>query len=139
MSGRAVEFLVWWAALSLVWLGTLATGNPMEITVGVAGASLGAVAAVVARRALDASWPPARRWLRWAARLPGTLLADSIRVLFGRSRPTTREVRVAGDAAMAAAVVNATPGTVVLDARDDTLVLHALGDKASTLERELTR
>ena len=139
MRGKAVEFLAWWAALSLVWLGTLTTGNPAEIIVGVLGASLGALAAVVARRALGASWAPAGQWLRWAARLPGSLLADSARVLFGRSTPTTREVAVAGDVAVAAALMNATPATVVRDARKATLVLHALGDKESGLERELTR
>ena len=139
MSGEVGEFLAWWAALSLVWLGTLNTGSPAEIVAGVLGASLGALAAVVARRALGASWVPAAQWLRWAARLPGSLLADSVRVLFGRSTPTTREVAVAGDVAVAAALVNATPATVVCDARKTTLVLHALGDKASGLERELGR
>ena len=140
MSGKVVEFLVWWAALSLIWLGTLVTGSPTEIIVGVAGAGLGAITAVVARRAFGVSWTPTTQWLRWAARLPGTLPADSVRVLFGRSKPTTREVKVAGDVAVAAALVNATPGTVVQDARGDTLALHSLGDKAYLrLEREVTR
>jgi multisubunit Na+/H+ antiporter MnhE subunit len=134
----AVELLVWWVVLSAVWLGTLSTASPTEIAVGVAGAGLGAGTAVLARRALKASWRPRTRWLRWAARVPATVLTDSAKVLFGRSKPTTRELPVK-DVAVAAAFVNATPGTVVLAAHDDVLVLHALGDKVSGLERELGR
>jgi hypothetical protein len=135
---RVVELLVWWIVLSLVWLGTLATGSPLEIAIGVCGAGLGAFAAVVARSALDASWRPKVRWLRWAVKLPWSVLTDAVRVLFGRSKATTREVRVS-DVAIAATLLNATAGTVVVAARKDVLVLHALGDKASGLERELTR
>jgi multisubunit Na+/H+ antiporter MnhE subunit len=135
---RVVELLVWWVALSLVWLGTLSTGSALEIAVGVGGAGLGALAAVLARSALDTSWRPKARWLQWALKLPWSVLTDAVRVLFGRSRATTREVRVS-DVAVAATLLNVTPGTVVVAARKNVLVLHALGEKPSGLERELTR
>ena len=139
---RVVEFLIWWAALSLVWLGTLNVGSPVDIGLGVFVAALGALTSTVARAALDASWRPSTRWLRWVARLPAAVLIDTGRVLFGRSAATTREAPVAGPrdgVAVAGALVNATPATVVRDAHDRTLVLHAVGDKPSAFEREFAR
>ncbi len=50
----ALEILLWWAGLILLWLVLISTVDTLERVVGVSAALVGAVAARAARRAVGA-------------------------------------------------------------------------------------
>lgn len=151
---QLAELLFWWAAATGVWLLTLSSMSLSEVSVAAAAGLLSAVLGIVSRRAVGGSWPPRPAWLRWAAPLPGAVLADGVRVL-GRAagvlvgrRIGEGEIRAAelpverpaprrqSREAMAVALTNAAPGTVVLDLDDDSgrMLLHALGSGRPAME-----
>lgn len=154
----AVEVLFWWAACVGVWLLTLSSVSLSEGLIATGCALPCAVLGVAGRRAVDGSWAPSPRWVRWLLVLPVSVVADGLRVLghalaalAGRV-PTgeIRTVRLHKDRpaarwrarqAVATAVVSAAPGTVVVDVDDDSgdMVLHALGSGRPALEEVVRR
>jgi multisubunit Na+/H+ antiporter MnhE subunit len=151
---QLAELLFWWAASTGVWLLTLSSMSLPEVSIAAAAGLLCALLAIASRRAVGGSWPPRAAWLRWAAPLPGAVLADGVRVLaraagvlVGRrigdgeiravhlpvERPAPRRQ---SREAMAVALTNAAPGTVVLDLDDDSgrMLLHALGSGRPSME-----
>jgi multisubunit Na+/H+ antiporter MnhE subunit len=132
-----VEFVLWWLALTGLWVLTLAAPAVPELLAGAVAAGLGAVAAVYARRATRGSWRPRLSWLKWLAPVPGAALRESAAVLFRRPPagtfeevPLPAEPRPVHEArsAAAAVVVGCTPGTMVVASPPDDrrLVVHRL-------------
>lgn len=120
---RAVESGVWWAVLVGVWLTTLSTVNWQDLLVAAGLAVPCAIIATLVRRVYDGRWQPAGAW-----QLPLDIARGS-GALFSR-RARLREIPVsAARKGVKTIVVSASPGTVVLDDKDDALLVHALGDE----------
>lgn len=130
------ETLVWWPILVLVWLATLNSFSFAElITAGVCAVPC-AVLAPAARRAAGGRWPLRWRWFAPVARLPWTIVRDSVRVLTAARTSTDEFQHVPlagppdrGHEAIATLLVGASPGSVVVDSVDRReLVVHPLPD-----------
>lgn len=140
-----IEALLWWGALIGVWVVTLSVPSWPEAWIATAAALPCALLTVRARKVLGEAWRLPPRDLRWLAPLTVAVLADTARVLTlrlsaTRDRPRKSDflrVRLPADRpgipaatrrAVAAAVVSATPATVVVDSRpdEDVLVVHSL-------------
>jgi multisubunit Na+/H+ antiporter MnhE subunit len=152
------EVLVWTAACVGIWLLTLSSVSRSELLVALACALPCALLAAAGRRAVQGSWAPRPSWLRWLLPLPLAVAGDTARVL-GRAvaalagrRPigAVRSVALRRDRpaarwrarqAVAAALVSATPGTVVVDVDGDTgrMALHALGAGRPAMEEVVSR
>lgn len=154
-AGTAVELVAWTAVLVAVWVATLTSVGVLELVVAVLVAVPLAVLATATRRVLDAPADLPAGWWRWAVRLPGAVLADSARL----AAATVRAIRTGtplgcertlplpdppstgpdGRASVGAVAISATPASYVADVRDDALVVHALSDTPSALERAVAR
>lgn len=152
------EVLAWWAACVGVWLLTDSSLTLSDSLIAVGCALPCAVLAVAGRRAVQGSWAPSPRWVRWLVVVPVAVVADGVRVLgigltglVGR-RPDgeLRTVRLPRDRpaarwrarqAVATAVVSVAPGTVVVDVDEDSgrMVLHDLGGGRPALEEVVRR
>jgi multisubunit Na+/H+ antiporter MnhE subunit len=120
---RAVESGVWWAVLVGVWLTTLSTVNWQDLLVAAVLAVPCAIIATLGRRVYDGRWQPASAW-----HLPLDIARGS-GTLFSR-RARLREIPVSAvRKGVKTIVVSASPGTVVLDDKDDALLVHVLGDE----------
>ncbi|HTI27634.1 MAG TPA: hypothetical protein VL652_42010 [Kutzneria sp.] len=120
---RAVESGVWWAVLVGVWLTTLSTVNWQDLLVAAVLAVPCAIIATLVRRVYDGRWQPASAW-----QLPLDIARGS-GALFSR-RARLREIPVSAvRKGVKTIVVSASPGTVVLDDKDDALLVHVLGDE----------
>lgn len=145
------EVLPWWLGLTGLWLLTLSTPSLPEIVVAAGSALLCAFAARAARRAVGGSWRPRARWFRWLLAVPATALRESGRTLVKVVRhpragrfdtvalpdepAAVRDAR----AAVAAAVVGSTPGTMVVATPPGRLVVHRLLDGDSRVLDEVRR
>ncbi|GDY29642.1 Na+/H+ antiporter subunit E [Gandjariella thermophila] len=161
---RLVEVAVWWLVLVLFWLATLSATSRAEFLVALIAGLPCAVAATAARAAGGWRWRVRPAWSRWLVPLIPAAIADTARVLAraarepraGRREPhrvTERELRriplVAGEdearsagwRAVAAALMSATPGTVVLDSppEEPVLLVHDLDGRPSRLEGVVAR
>lgn len=155
---QLAELLFWWAAATGIWLLTLSSMSLPEVSISAAAGLPCAVLAIAARRAVGGSWPPRPAWVRWAAPLPVAVVADGARVLgraagvlvgrriekgeirpvqLPRERPAPRRQ---SREAMAVALTNAAPGTVVIDLDDDSgrMLLHALGSGSPSMDEAVT-
>lgn len=153
------EVAFWWAAGVGVWLLTLSSVSLPEALIATGCALPCAVLAVVARRAVDGSWPVRPGWARWLLPLPAAVVADAVRVLglatlvlVGRRVPAGDEHTVAlhrdrpvrrwrARQALATVLVTATPGTVVLDVDEESaeLRVHGLGSGRPSMEEVVRR
>lgn len=153
------EVVCWWAAGIGVWLLTLSSVSLPEALIATGCALPCAVLAVVARRAVEGSWPVQPGWVRWLLPLPAAVVADGVRVL-GRAAAVLGGARMpSGDEhtvqlhrdrpagrwrtrqALATVLVTATPGTVVLDVDEDSgrMRVHALGAGRPSMEEVVRR
>jgi multisubunit Na+/H+ antiporter MnhE subunit len=145
---RAVaEVAAWWAVLVLVWLATLTAFSCQELVTAAVLALPCAVAARAARRAAGVHWTFRPRWARWLLAAPTAILHDTAGVLLlavkRREEDSFREVPMpehpdGGQAALATTVLSATPGSVVVDADDNHLLVHAVPLGRTRLEREIS-
>jgi multisubunit Na+/H+ antiporter MnhE subunit len=120
---RAVESGVWWAVLVGVWLTTLSAVNWQDLLVAAVLAVPCAIIATLVRRAYGGRWRPASAW-----RLPADIVRGCGALLARRA--TLRRIPVSAlRKGVKTVVVSASPGTVVLDDKDDALLVHALGDE----------
>jgi multisubunit Na+/H+ antiporter MnhE subunit len=137
-SGATVA--VWTALLLLLYLVLISTVSPLEWGVGGGLAVLGGFAADAVRRAEHPAARPGRRTAAALAALPLTLLRETaglaavvVRALRRRhggvadQDPLTVELPAGTDAALATALLSATPGACVVD----------VGDRERGGEREL--
>lgn len=146
--GRAIgELAGWWLLLLALYLVFISTVNPLELLVGAVGAAAGAVAAGAVRRAAGARSGPLGRLTAAVAAWPGTLLAETAGLAAAvagtlRGRPphgSLRRLRLRRTAgsSWAAALLSSTPGSCVLEAREDELTVHLLDGRPSALQRTL--
>lgn len=151
----AAEVAGWVIVLTAVWVATLATVGVLEVVVAAVVAVPIGVLAVAARRVLDAPVGFPRGGWRWAARLPGTVVADTVRLAVAvagtlrSGRPLGHERRLPlpdpppgradARAGLGAVTISTTPGAYVADVDADGLVVHALSPRESALERAVTR
>jgi multisubunit Na+/H+ antiporter MnhE subunit len=123
------EVVAWWAVLLGVWLMSLNAFSFAELITATALALPGAFAARAARIAASGSWRVRPRQLRWLLHLLWAILHDTVAVLRlpagGKDEFSEMPVSHGGEAP-ATAVVSAAPGSVVVDAEDDTLLVHRL-------------
>jgi len=134
-----LEIAAWWLAGFLIWIATLAAASPAELITGALAATVCAVLARLARRAMGGQpglrrgmW---RRWAWWAALVPAAAIADLTRVvgwlIAGRREPVADDRVVeltvpSGDdpdaitwRQGAVLAVSSTPGSVVIGIRPD--------------------
>ncbi|WP_433756831.1 Na+/H+ antiporter subunit E [Nocardia sp. CA-135398] len=142
------EVLGWWAVLVLLWLATLTTFGLQELAAAAVLALPVAWAGRVGRLAVQGNWRMPDKVPRLLAALPGAIVRDSWAALSSaaRGRPVGRfeadeldaetdALRRAGRAALITGVLSATPGSVVIDADNDDLLMHVLATSATRLRR----
>jgi multisubunit Na+/H+ antiporter MnhE subunit len=143
-----VEVLAWWPVLVLVWLATLNSYSSEELVTAAALALPCAVAARAARRAAGVHWTFRPKWARWLLALPPAVGHDTAGVLLLAMKRSGvdrfREVPMpehpdGGQEATATAILSATPGSVVVDAHDNVLLVHSVPIGRTRLEREISR
>jgi multisubunit Na+/H+ antiporter MnhE subunit len=156
----AVNMLVWWGLLFLLYVISISTVPPLEVLAGSGFALLGAIAAEAVRRAEHPGLRGSRRIGAAAAGFPLTLLQETAQLtaavgqsLRGRGpHGSVVTIRLAPetDAALAAALLSASPGACVIDIDDAAqdkaaqtpsighdLTAHVLGPSISRVERAL--
>jgi multisubunit Na+/H+ antiporter MnhE subunit len=152
------EVLCWWAASLGLWLLTLSSVSPPELTVAIVCGLPCALAARAGRRAIGDAWLPRPVWLGWLAALPASVAADSARLaallpraVRGRADPgRLRDVQLpeAGPGPVALArralgtlAISASPATLVVDSdpEDGRLLVHSLGSGRPHLDRVVAR
>ncbi|WP_328917249.1 MULTISPECIES: hypothetical protein [unclassified Streptomyces] len=152
----AVNVLVWWGLLFLLYVILISSVPPLELMVGAGFALLGAGSAEAVRQA---EHPPLRyghRLARAAAAFPLTLLRETgqlaavvARVLGrrggGEGLAVTVRLAPGVDPACAAALLSASPGACVIDIADAPAPLagrdlraHLLSPSPSAVERALS-
>lgn len=137
--GALTELVLWWVGGTLFWLATASTVTMSETLVAAAIALIAAVLARLARRAIPFDAKPRLAWLRWAALVPVSAVADAARLvpwLGGRQAEDIVEARLpastdraeTGLRAGGIVALSATPGTVVVDCepRSGTVRMHSL-------------
>jgi multisubunit Na+/H+ antiporter MnhE subunit len=154
----AAEVLWWWGACVGIWLLTLSSVTPAELTVAIACGLPCALAARAARRAAGDAWLPRARWLAWLVLLPAAVLADTARLTGllaqaarGRADPgRLRDIRLPAaepgpvalaHRALASLAISASPGTLVVDSdpRGSKLTIHAMAGGWPGLDRAAAR
>ncbi len=151
----AAELVAWVVVLTAVWVATLTTVGLLEVVVAAAISVPIGVLALAARRVLDAPVGLPRGGWRWAVRLPGAVVTDTVRLVgavahtlrsgdpLGQVRrlpladPPDQGADVRGT--LGAVTISTTPGAYVADVRRDALVVHALSPTPSALERAVAR
>jgi len=148
-----IEVAAWWLVGLLLWSATASPVTVEELVPAALCALACASSARAARRVVGARWRVRAAWFAWAPRLPIAVVADAGRLaLRWWGRPTVQGVvrratlDTASDPALAvthralaAAVLSAAPGSVVLDVDGDDVVLHALTSDPSPLEEAVRR
>jgi multisubunit Na+/H+ antiporter MnhE subunit len=121
---RAVESVVWWTVLVGVWLTTLSTVNWQDLLVAAVVAVPCALAATMLRGVYHGCWRPASAWTLPLAVVRGcaALFSRHTQLRHIPARPAARK-------AIKTVIVSASPGTVVLDDKGDSLLVHGLGDE----------
>ncbi len=144
-----MEIVAWWAFLVVVWIATLNVFSVQEVVVAAVLAVPCAFAARAGRRASAVRWRVDPRWARWLLALPAAVAHDLVTVLTRPERDDTFQTmklpeehdgeRRTAREAVTTVVFSATPGSVVVEARDDELLVHAVPAGTTRLERELRR
>ncbi|HEY4022858.1 MAG TPA: Na+/H+ antiporter subunit E [Pseudonocardiaceae bacterium] len=132
---RRGEIVIWWVVLLGVWLASLNAFSYAELATAAALALPCAFAARAARIAARGQWRLAvrgRSAVHGLRFLPMAILHDTVSVLrlaLGRDRPeddSFDEVELRGEQALATIMVSTAPGSVVIDAGADHLLVHRL-------------
>ncbi|MYW94184.1 hypothetical protein G3I59_27190 [Amycolatopsis rubida] len=143
------EVVVWWLALTGLWVLTLATPSAPELAASAVAAAVCALAAFFARRAMCGSWRPRAAWLTWSS-VPVAAVRETaaalVTVFQHPSAGTFDEVAVPDEPqaehdarlAVATVVIGCTPGTMVVTSppEENRLLVHRLlPGRSATLER----
>jgi multisubunit Na+/H+ antiporter MnhE subunit len=151
---KVLEGLVWWLLLVLLWSATASPITVAEVVTAGLCAVPCALAARAGRCAAGARWQVRTHWVRWAPTLPVAVVADTVRLfgllLRGRVRQpgAERRVRLTQETdpavavthrALAAVVIAAAPGSVVLGIDHNELCLHELGAGRPRLDDVVAR
>ncbi|WP_042364586.1 hypothetical protein [Streptacidiphilus neutrinimicus] len=153
MAQLVTTFAAWWLLLLGLECVFISTVSPAELVLGAGAAALGAAAAALLSRLERPRVGPLTRFAPAVAAWPGTLLADTGRllrlaaacaVLGRRPRGSFRQVRLrdGAGAAWSGLLISATPGGCVVgvEERGDVTVLtvHRIFPEPSALDRVLT-
>ncbi|GAA4139625.1 hypothetical protein [Leifsonia shinshuensis] len=150
-----IEAACWFVAGMVFWMATVSAITLAETIVAVCTSVVLSVFAVVARRAMGLRFRPSAAWLRWALLVPVAAAADLGRLFAWIARGARDPVEAdaierrhvpAGDApeavghrAAAIIAVSATPGSCVIDARDDgAFLLHRLVGGPPSLDERVS-
>jgi multisubunit Na+/H+ antiporter MnhE subunit len=127
------ELVVWWAVLLGVWLMSLNAFSYAELLTATALALPCAFAARAARIAASGRWRVRAGSVRWPAHLPWAVAHDTVAVLRLAAEPDRPDDDSFDDVALdhdcealATTVVSGAPGSVVVDAQNDRLLVHRL-------------
>jgi multisubunit Na+/H+ antiporter MnhE subunit len=145
------EVVAWWVVAFSVWMITLSIAPLQEYLLAVGCGLICALAAVWARRALEASWVLRPSWVLPLLAVPLIVVTDTVQVLLAPLRParrrgrfTTVGTRAVDDLpaarsrrAVATWLMSVTPGSYVLDADPDTgdLTVHSLAWRGPRMEK----
>jgi multisubunit Na+/H+ antiporter MnhE subunit len=154
-AATAVNVLVWWALLLLLYVILISAVTPLELAAGAGFALLGAIAAEGVRRAEHPRPRGSRRLAAAGAAFPLTLLRETCtlaaavaRAPRGKTGPGTMTVirlPPRTDPGVAAALLSASPGACVVDIAEASpdpsvgreLTVHLLATPPSRVERAL--
>lgn len=145
----ATEVLLWWLALTGLWILTLSTPTAPELIAGALAAAVCALAAHSARRAMNGSWQLKTRWLAWLAPLPKAAVGESVAALRTVFRhpsagkcekitvPSAPRAEHEARLAVATVIVGCTPGAMVVASPPDStdVVVHRLLPDSPTLDQ----
>lgn len=131
----AVEVVVWWIALTGLWVVTVSPLTVWEVGAAVLLALPCALLATGFRVAVGCRWRIRARWLLRVPPVALRVVVDTARLPFSGARGERAEVPVPGEAeesrraarhALKSAALGATPSTVVLDddVAGDRIVVH---------------
>jgi len=120
---KSVGTLAWWCVLVGVWLTAAGAVTTQEVALAGATGLVGAWAAVVLRGMYGGEWRLVSAW-----GLPVAIVRDTPALFSGQTGLRRVEVRPAVRA-VKTIVLSASPGTVVLDDKDGSLLVHTLGDR----------
>jgi multisubunit Na+/H+ antiporter MnhE subunit len=150
----ARRFLIWWVVLFALWMELVSSTDWSYALVGLGCGAVAAGAALLAHSTMEQRYAVDVRWLGWFARaVPGSV-ADTLRLgrlLFRpaeeRAAGSVREVRLpqegprraAGRRAVAVVVLGLAPGSYVVDAVDDRVLVHMLPNTPAGLTDEVAR
>lgn len=143
-----VEFVLWWAVATGVWMASLSAWSWHDLVVAVGCGIPAALCAVGGRRAVRGAWRMPKAAWRWLLHLPVTIVVDALRVfsLPFRRRPdakthfatielgvTGESARAAGHFAAATMFLSVTPGSYFVSTDPDkgTALLHMAGPPSS--------
>jgi multisubunit Na+/H+ antiporter MnhE subunit len=121
---KAGETLLWWILLVAVWISTLNSVTAQELVVASVAGLACALVATSTRGAYRGSWKLSRAWS-----LPLAVVRDCA-TLFSRDAAVRRVPLRPKEKAVKTLIVSAAPGTVVLDDKGQSLLVHALGREA---------
>ena len=134
------EFCVWWVLLTLLWVELVSSSSLPEIVLGICCGALAAGAALLGRTEQNRQYRFRLHWLRWFA-LAAPALRDTLRVARLLLRPraereagSLRMVRLpdedaalrAGRRALAVLALGIAPGSYVVNAEHDEMLVHEL-------------
>ncbi len=135
------EFCVWWVLLTLLWVELVSSSSLPEIVLGVCCGAIAAGAALLGRTEQNRQYRFRLQWLRWFVLAAPAAVRDTLRVARLLLRPraereagTLRLVRLpneddalrAGRRALAVLALGVAPGSYVVDAEHDELLIHEL-------------
>lgn len=144
---------MWWALLTALELMLISAVDRYELAVALVLGLAAAVGTVGLRAAQPSAWRVPAGAARWLLLVPLEVVTGTVRVLAAAatgSRGTLDRLQLQGATgddsaacgvrAAVGQILNATPGSVVVDIDRDTgtLLVHHLGGRGSALERAMT-
>ncbi len=135
---------MWWVLLTLLWVELVSTSSLPEIVLGICCGAIAAGAALLGRTEHNRQYSFRVHWLRWFVLAVPSAVRDTLRVarLLLRPRaereagslrlvrlvrlPAEDEALRAGRRALAVVALGVAPGSYVVDAGHDELLVHQL-------------
>jgi hypothetical protein len=147
-------FLLWWGALTLLWLELVSSATFPVVVAGIAAAALAAGAGLLGHTTQEHPYSFDVRWLRWLLLAIPSTFVDTARMaqLIFRSRsdreagtlrqhrlPQESADRAAGRRAVAVIALGLAPSSYVANIDGDRLLVHELPGSNNRILREICR
>ncbi len=135
------EFCVWWVLLTLLWVELVSSSSLPEIVLGVCCGAIAAGAALLGRTEQNRQYRFRLQWLRWFVLAAPAAVRDTqhlarllLRPRAEREAGTLRLVPLpdedealrAGRRALVVLALGIAPGSYIVDAEHDELLIHEL-------------